>query len=430
MKRYVFSEGKIDELYQLLDSRSPVEQTEVLERVQEIMANVRQKGDAALRAYSKQFDRVESMQSIEVPASYIESSYLDLSEELRRTMEQAAKNIRSFHERQKQNSWFEATEEGVMLGQKVTALARVGLYAPAGSAPLPSTVLMNAIPAKVAGVGEIILCSPPDSNGLVNPLIAAAARIAGVDRVFAIGGAQAVAAMAYGTESVPRVDKIAGPGNIYVTMAKKQVFGVCGIDMTAGPSEVLILADEMANPAFIAADLLSQAEHDPMASSILVTSSAELADSVQNELVRQLELLSRSEIARKSLDSFGAIVIVRNLDEGLEVSNRIAPEHLELVTAEPMSLLGGIKNAGAIFMGAWSPEPLGDYFAGPNHTLPTAGTSRFFSPLSVDDFVKKSSLISYSKKAFANAAQDVVRFAEAEGLDAHAAAVKIRIDEA
>ena len=288
---------------------------------------------------------------------------------------------------------------------------------------------MDVIPAKVAGVAEVILCSPPDESGSVNPMVAACARIAGVDRVFAIGGAQAVAAMAYGTESVPRVDKIVGPGNIFVTMAKKQVFGVCGIDMIAGPSEVLVLADETADPVFIAADLLSQAEHDLLASAVLVTNTAELADKVAAEVERQTALLPRADIVRQSLDAYGAIVVVSDLAQGLDVSNRIAPEHMEVLTADPMALLGRIRNAGAIFLGPWSPEPLGDYFAGPNHTLPTTGTARFFSPLSVDDFVKKSSVIACQREGFLQAAEDVMRFASAEGLDAHAASVRVRVEK-
>jgi histidinol dehydrogenase len=396
--------------------------------VRDIVDTVREEGDAALRRYTEAFDNVRCDGGVEVPASVLDAALAALSPELRRTMERAAANIRRFHERQRTNSWFDAAPDGSILGQKVTPLGRVGVYAPAGSAPLPSTVLMDVIPARVAGVGEIILCSPPDAKGSVNPLVAACARIAGADRVFAVGGAQAVAAMAYGTESIPRVDKIVGPGNIYVTMAKKQVFGVCGIDMIAGPSEVLVLADDTANPVHVAADLLSQAEHDPLASSVLVTPSAALADAVEAEVARQAALLPRAEIIMKSLNDFGAIVVTRDLDETLAVCNRVAPEHLEVLTADPMALLGRIRNAGAVFLGPWSPEPLGDYFAGPNHTLPTAGTARFFSPLSVDDFIRKTSVISYTRDAFLAAADDIVRFAEAEGLDAHAASVKVRLD--
>ena len=428
MRRFGLDGEDIGALYRLLETRSPSERTEVADTVRGIVETVRQGGDAALRQYTMDFDKV-SVSGVEVPASVLDAALEALPAELRATMERAAANIRKFHERQRTNSWFDAAPDGSILGQKVTPLERVGVYAPAGSAPLPSTVLMDVIPARVAGVQEVILCSPPDAKGSVNPMVAACARIAGVDRVFAVGGAQAVAAMAYGTESVPRVDKIVGPGNIFVTMAKKQVFGVCGIDMIAGPSEVLVLADETANPAFVAADLLSQAEHDPLASSVLVTVSETLAKAVEAELIRQTALLPRSEIVRKSLSDYGAIVTVMTLEEAIAVCNRVAPEHLEIVTADPMSLLGKIRNAGAIFLGTWSPEPLGDYFAGPNHTLPTAGTARFFSPLSVDDFVKKSSVISYSRQGFLAAAADIVRFAEAEGLDAHAASVKVRMEE-
>ena len=428
MKRYEGRQEQLGELFRMLETRSPSERTEVAETVRGIVETVRSGGDAALVNYTATFDKV-SLTGIEVPAAVLDAALEALPRALRDTMERAAANIRRFHERQRQNSWFDASPDGCLLGQKVTPLDRVGVYAPAGTAPLPSTVLMDVVPAKVAGVREVILCSPPDAMGSVNPMVAACARIAGVDRVFAVGGAQAVAAMAYGTESVPRVDKIVGPGNIFVTMAKKQVFGVCGIDMIAGPSEVLVLADETADPRFIAADLLSQAEHDPLASSVLVTTSAELADLVEAEVARQTALLPRADIVRLSLDAYGAIVVVPDLAEGVAVSNRIAPEHMEVLTEDPMALLGSIRNAGAIFLGAWSPEPLGDYFAGPNHTLPTAGTARFFSPLSVDDFVKKSSVIFYNRASFEEASEDIIRFASAEGLEAHAASIRVRMEK-
>lgn len=425
MIRIQGSQEDLQDLYRLLETRSPSERTEVAETVRSIVETVRSGGDMALINYTVAFDKV-SLAGIEVPPSVLDEALAAMPADLRETMERAAENIRRFHERQRQNSWFDTSADGSLLGQKVTPLDRVGVYAPAGSAPLPSTVLMDVVPARVAGVREIILCSPPDAAGSVNPMVAACARIAGVDRVFAVGGAQAIAAMAYGTESVPRVDKIVGPGNIFVTMAKKQVFGVCGIDMIAGPSEVLVIADETADPAFVAADLLSQAEHDPLASSVLVTTSAGLADRVEAEVARQLALLPRADIARRSLEAYGAIVVVADMEQALSVSNRIAPEHLEVLTAAPMTLLGGIRNAGAIFLGPWSPEPLGDYFAGPNHTLPTAGTARFFSPLSVDDFVKKSSVIAWNEASFRKAADDIIRFARAEGLDAHANSIGIR----
>ena len=427
MRRFTVGVDNFEDLYRLLETRSPAERREVEATVRGIVDTVRGDGDAALRRYTETFDHVSYDGGIEVPAAVLDAALEALSPALRGTMERAAANIRKFHERQRTNSWFDTAPDGSILGQKVTPLGRVGVYAPAGSAPLPSTVLMDVIPARVAGVGEIVLCSPPDAKGTVNALVAACARIAGVDRVFAVGGAQAVAAMAYGTETVPRVDKIVGPGNIFVTMAKKQVFGVCGIDMIAGPSEVLVLADDTANPAHVAADLLSQAEHDPLASSVLVTPSVRLADAVEAEVARQVVLLPRADIVRKSLQDYGAIVVTLDLEEALTVCNRVAPEHLEVITADPMALLGRIRNAGAVFLGPWSPEPLGDYFAGPNHTLPTAGTARFFSPLSVDDFIRKTSVIAYTKNAFLAAADDIVRFAEAEGLDAHAASVRIRL---
>ncbi len=351
-----------------------------------------------------------------------------VDDNLLEVIQRASENIRIYHEKQRENSWFITKENGIVLGQKITPLKRVGVYAPAGSAPLPSTVLMDVIPAKIAGVEEIILCSPPGKDGKMNPLVLACARLAGVDRAFKLGGAQAVAAMAYGTQSVPKVDKIVGPGNIYVATAKKQVFGVCGIDMIAGPSEILVIADETADPAYVAADLLSQAEHDRLASSILVTTSKETAYIVAEEVKIQLNKLERKEIASKSIEGYGAIIIANNMEETIEIANTIAPEHLEVCTIDPFSLLDDIKNAGAIFLGNYSPEPLGDYYAGPNHTLPTSGTARFFSPLGVYDFVKRQSVISYSKKAFDLAAADVSAFADAEGLTAHRNAVRIRTE--
>lgn len=317
-------------------------------------------------------------------------------------------------------------EDGIILGQKVTPLSRVGVYAPSGTAPLPSTVLMEVIPAKVAGVDEIILCSPPRENGRIDPVILACAKIAGADRVFAAGGAQAIAAMAYGTGTIPRVDKIAGPGNIFVQVAKKQVYGICGIDMIAGPSEVLVIADESANPEYVAADLLSQAEHDKLSSAILVTNSKALADAVQKAVEIQTKRLGRNEIIKNSLEDYGAIVVVPTLEEAVSISDRIAPEHLEICTKDPFALLPEIKNAGAIFLGEYSPEPVGDYFAGPNHILPTVGTARFFSPLGVYDFIKRSSIISYTRKAFRDAAPYVAAFADAERLQAHAESIRIR----
>jgi histidinol dehydrogenase len=366
--------------------------------------------------------------TIEVAQNELVNALNSIDRDLLRVIEKSAENIRAFHEKQLENSWFTTNENGIFLGQKITPLSRVGVYVPAGSAPLPSTVLMDVIPAKVAGVEEIVLCSPPSKNGKIDPVILACAKLAGVHRVFMVGGAQAIAAMAYGTQTIPKVDKIVGPGNIYVATAKKMVFGICGIDMIAGPSEILIIADETANPAYVAADLLSQAEHDKLASSILLTVSKELAQNVINELETQLSKLTRAEIATESLENYGAIVVTETINEAVDISNLIAPEHLEVCTKNPFDLLPLIKNAGAIFLGNYSPESLGDYFAGPNHTLPTSGTARFFSPLGVYDFIKRQSVISYSRDAFNAVASDVAAFAQAEGLTAHAGAVRIRVN--
>mgnify|MGYP000860820194 CR=1 FL=1 len=427
MKQYKFGTDNLDELYGILAGRSPEGRRDVEETVAGILLNVKQRGDEAVCEYTRKFDGVDvSPQTMEISQDEMTNALMAVDKELLKIIEKAAANIRAFHERQKENSWFSTESNGTILGQKITPLERVGVYAPAGTAPLPSTVLMDIIPAKVAGVEEIILCSPPGKDGKVNSLVLACAKVAGVDRVFTVGGAQAIAAMAYGTQTIPKVDKITGPGNIYVTVAKKQVFGVCGIDMTAGPSEVLVIADETANPEYVAADLLSQAEHDVLASAILVTTSEDVVQGVIKALEAQTAALPRGNIAAKSLDSYGAIVLVPDLDTALSVSNRIAPEHLQICTEDPFSMLSGVKHAGAIFLGEYSPEPVGDYFAGPNHTLPTAGTARFFSPLGVYDFVKRSSVIGYTKKAFQEAAPCVAAFAEAEGLHAHARSITIR----
>lgn len=433
MKRYDYSRDDMEELFFSLSQRNPGNRRDVEDTVTRILEDVKTQGDQAVLLYTKQLDHVElASEGLEVSPLEIEKAYEWVDPALLKVLEKAAENIRRFHEKQKENSWFSTDSPegsaGVFLGQKVTPMSRVGVYAPAGSAPLPSTVLMDILPARVAGVKEIILCSPPGKGGRVDPLILACAKIAGATRVFSIGGAQAVGAMAYGTQSIPRVDKIVGPGNIYVAMAKKLVFGQCGIDMIAGPSEVLILADESANAGYVAADLLSQAEHDPLASSILITTSRSLADKVEEAVDKQLKMLSRMDIAAKSIENYGAIVLVESLEEGIALSNRIAPEHLEIDTKDAFSLLPSVINAGAVFLGEYSPEPMGDYFAGPNHTLPTNGTARFFSPLGVYDFVKRTSVISYSKKAFLEAAPYVAAFAESEGLTAHAQAVKIRME--
>jgi len=425
MKIYECGKDDLAGLFEILKKRSLEGQKKVDDTVSGILRDVIERGDEALLEYTERFDGVR-LESLEVTAEEMDETLASVDENLLKVIQRAAENIRTYHEKQRENSWFFTKENGIVLGQKVVPLSKVGVYTPAGSAPLPSTVLMDVIPAKIAGVDEVILCSPPGKDGKMNPLVLACARLAGVDRAFKIGGAQAIAALAYGTKSVPKVDKIVGPGNIYVTTAKKQVFGVCGIDMIAGPSEILVIADESANPAYVAADLLSQAEHDMLASGILVTVSKELAYKVAEEVKIQLSKLERAEIASKSIEDYGAIIIANNMEEAIEISNAIAPEHLEVCTKDPFSLLDDIRNAGAIFLGSYSPEPVGDYYAGSNHTLPTSGTARFFSPLGVYDFVKRQSVISYSRKAFDLAVADVAAFAEAEGLTAHRNAIRIR----
>ena len=395
--------------------------------VAEILRNVRQRGDAALREYTRRFDGAEpdslavTQEELDEAAEQVEPAFLDV-------LREAAENIRAFHARQKREGFLMTEREGVVLGQKVIPLARVGIYVPGGTAAYPSTVLMNAIPAHIAGVGEIVMVTPPGKDGRVNPHILAAAKIAGVTRIFKVGGAQAVAALAYGTETIPRVDKIVGPGNAYVAEAKKQVFGQVNIDMIAGPSEVLVIADGQSNPAWVAADLLSQAEHDKLAAAVLVTDSRALAEAVAEELEKQMPALEREEIARASIEANGKIIICGDLREGVAVANRIAPEHLELCVDNPFDYLGEIVNAGSIFLGRYNPEPMGDYFAGPNHTLPTMGTARFYSPLSVDDFIKKSQFSYYTREALEQDYRKVSRFAREEGLTAHARAVDIRFE--
>ena len=396
--------------------------------VAEILAAVRQEGDAAVLRYCAAFDGMPEGTALEVPAEEMLAACDAVDPALLKVMQEAAKNIRAFHKRQLREGFVMSERNGVVLGQKVTPLARVGLYVPGGTASYPSTVLMDCIPAKLAGVPEVIMVTPA-KGGKIAPEILAAAAVAGVDRVFRAGGAQAVAALAYGTESIPRADKIVGPGNVYVAEAKRQVFGLVDIDMIAGPSEILILADGSCDARFVAADLLSQAEHDKNASAVLVTPSAALASAVQAELERQLALLPRAEIARASIENNGKIILVPTLDVGIAIANEIAPEHLELSVDDPFALLGKVQNAGSIFLGKYCPEALGDYFAGPNHTLPTGGTARFSSPLSVDDFVKRSQFSYYTPEALAAAGKKVARFAQAEGLDAHAKSVLIRLSE-
>ena len=401
---------------------------DVADIVTDIIDNVRKKGDKALFEYSEKFDKA-NLTSLEVTEEEIEEAFSLVEPRFIEILKKAAKNIEEFHKKQVRNSFVLNETEGVVTGQKVTPIERVGLYVPGGTAAYPSTVLMDSIPAKIAGCDYICITTPPSSDGKVNPVILAAAKIAGVDKIFKVGGAQAVAALAYGTETVKKVDKIVGPGNAFVAEAKRQVFGRVSIDMIAGPSEILVIADGKSDPAFVAADLLSQAEHDKNASAVLVTDSEDLADKVATEIENQLSLLSREEIARASVDNNGKIIVAENLEDVFAVANEIAPEHLELCVDNPFDYLDKIKNAGSIFMGRYCPEALGDYFAGPNHTLPTSGTARFSSPLSVDDFVKKSQFVYYSKNALDKVAEDVAFFAEKEGLTAHAKSASIRSEK-
>ena len=405
-----------------------VPEVNVTDIVTEIIRNVRAEGDKALYAYCEKFDKAK-LTSLQVSPEEIDEAVASVEPKFLEILERAAKNIRKFHERQVRNSFILNDEDGIVIGQKVIPVDRAGLYVPGGTAAYPSTVLMDSIPAKIAGVKEVVMVTPPNKEGKVNPVILAAAKIAGVDRIFKVGGAQAVAALAYGTESIPKVDKIVGPGNAFVAEAKKQVFGEVSIDMIAGPSEILIVADATTDPRHVAADLLSQAEHDKMASAVLVTDSMELAKAVQAELEVQIPQLERAEIARVSIDTNGKIIVADDLRAAIEIANEIAPEHLELCVDNPFDYLDSIRHAGSIFMGKNCPEALGDYFAGPNHTLPTSGTAKFSSPLSVDDFVKKSQYTYYTKAALDRVAQDVAYFAKKEGLTAHAKSAVIRSEE-
>lgn len=409
--------------------RSPNSYGKFEAAVNDILLNVRTNKDEALFKYTKDFDKADiNASNIVVTKEEIEEAYTKVDPALVDVIRKSLKNIKEYHEKQKQYSWFDSKPDGTILGQKVTPLARAGVYVPGGKAAYPSSVLMNVVPAKVAGVEQIIMCTPPDHEGKVYPTTLVAANEAGVDVVYKAGGAQAIAAMAYGTESIPKVDKICGPGNIYVALAKKAVFGYVSIDSVAGPSEILVIADETANPRYVAADLLSQAEHDEMASAILITTSSELANKVSAEIDDFLKELSRSEIISKSLDNYGYILLVDDINEAVSVANDIASEHLEIVTKDPFNVMTKIKNAGAIFLGEYSSEPLGDYFAGPNHVLPTNGTAKFFSALSVDDFIKKSSIISYSREALEAIHNDIENFAAAEHLTAHANSIKVRFE--
>ena len=416
-----------ENLLEDLLKRSPNNYGQYEQGVQEILAHVKEEKDQAVFAYTKKFDHADiTADNIKVTEEEIEEAYKEVDPKLVEIIRKALLNIRTYHEKQRQYSWFDSKPDGTILGQKVTPLHRVGVYVPGGTAAYPSSVLMNVIPAKIAEVGEIVMVTPPGRTGKPDKNILAAARIAGVDRVFLIGGAQAVAALAYGTETVPKVDKVVGPGNIFVATAKKLLYGTIDIDMIAGPSEILVIADKTAKPEFLAADLMSQAEHDRMASAILITPEEDLAKATAAEIERQMQTLSRKDIIKESIENFGAIIVCENMAEAVDFANELAPEHLEVCCENPLEYIGKLDNAGSVFLGNYSPEPLGDYFAGPNHVLPTSGTARFFSPLSVDDFIKKSSFIYYTEAELLKAADDIIRIAETEELTAHANSIAVR----
>ena len=429
MRIVQLNEDSLKDLLAGLLKRDPNNYTEYTSQVQEIVDGVKERGDEALFAYTEKFDGAKvSADNIRVTEEEIEAAMAQVPEELLAVMKTSMENIRRYHEKQKRNSWFDARPDGTILGQKMTPLDSVGVYVPGGKAAYPSSVLMNIIPAQVAGVERIVMVTPPGKDGSVNPVTLTAAHLAGATEVYRAGGAQAVAALAFGTASIPRVRKIVGPGNIFVALAKKAVYGHVSIDSIAGPSEILVIADEKANPRYVAADLLSQAEHDQLASAILVTPSMELAKKVSRQAQEMTERLSRRDIIQASLDNYGYILVVENMKEAIQAANEIAPEHLEILTDNPFEVMTKIRNAGAIFMGPYSSEPLGDYFAGPNHVLPTNGTAKFFSPLNVDDFVKKSSIIYYSREALKEASQDIETFAKAEQLTAHANSIHVRFE--
>lgn len=410
--------------------RSPNNYGKFEATVSEILMNVRENGDQAVFEYTKKFDKFDlNAENVKVTRDEIEAAYKKLDPALIEVIKKSAENIREFHSKQLRNSWFDAKPDGTILGMKITALEKVGVYVPGGKAAYPSSVLMNVVPAKVAGVDQVIMTTPPGADGSVNPGTLVAADVAGVDVIYKVGGAQAIAAMAYGTQCIPKVDKITGPGNIFVALAKKAVYGYVSIDSIAGPSEILVLADETANPRYVAADLLSQAEHDELASAILITTSEELAKKVSDETDAFTAVLERKEIIQKSLDNYGYILIAESMQDAIDAVNEIASEHLEILTANPFDVMTKIRNAGAIFLGEYSSEPLGDYFAGPNHILPTNGTAKFFSPVNVDDFIKKSSIISYSRDALKKVNEDIQLFARSEGLTAHANSIKVRFEE-
>ena len=429
MIQTIISDGKAEFDYlQALKARQQETNADVTRAVQDILDDVRREGDAAVTRYSAKFDHAEGPIRV-IEAAEIADAKSRIDAELLGAMERAAANIRRFHQQQVQESYVDFREDGSMMGQRVRPLKRVGLYVPGGTAAYPSSVLMNAIPAKIAGVPELVMVTPPNAEGKPRDVILAAAAVAGVDRIYMVGGAQAVAALAYGTETIPQVDKIVGPGNIFVATAKRLLYGVVDIDMIAGPSEILIVADENADPRFVAADLMSQCEHDVLAGGVLLTDSAALAEAVKGEIARQLETLSRAEIIRQSMADYGVIVVFPDIDACIDYANAVAPEHLELAVAQPEQYLGRVENAGSVFLGDWTPEPVGDYYAGANHVLPTSGTARFFSPLGVDSFYKRMGFTAYSKQALLNGADDIIRFAEAEGLTAHANAVKARKEQ-
>lgn len=423
-------ESSIDNILENLLKRSPNQYDTYQDTVAEILNDVKENGDKALFAYTEKFDKaVITKDTIKVTEEEIKEAYDQVDDSLIEVMKKSLANIRDFHEKQLRNSWFETREDGVILGQRVTALESVGVYVPGGKAAYPSSVLMNIIPAKVAGVKRIVMTTPPGKDGKVTPVTLVAAHLAGATEVYKVGGAQAIGALAYGTASIPKVDKIVGPGNIFVALAKKAVYGHVSIDSIAGPSEILVLADETANAHYVAADLLSQAEHDEMASAILITTSTELAQNVEKEIEGYLKVLSRKEIIEKSLENFGYILIAEDMDEAIEAANEIASEHMEIVTKNAFEVMMKVRNAGAIFIGEYSSEPLGDYFAGPNHVLPTNGTAKFFSALSVDDFIKKSSIVYYSKSALQEIHKDIIQFASSEQLTAHANSIAVRFEE-
>ncbi len=410
--------------------RSPNNYGQYESTVNEIIRRVKEERDKAVFEYTLNFDKFAlTSQNIKVTREEIEEAYSKLDAELIEVIKQSAENIRSFHTKQLRNSWFDSKEDGTILGMKITPIAKAGVYVPGGKAAYPSSVLMNVVPAKVAGVGEIIMTTPPGADGKVNPGTLVAADIAGVDTIYKVGGAQAIAAMAFGTESIPKVDKITGPGNIFVALAKKAVYGYVSIDSIAGPSEILVLADEAANPHYVAADLLSQAEHDELASAILITTSKELAKKVSEEVDGFVKVLERAEIIKKSLDNYGYILLADTMSDAIDAANAIASEHLEILTKNPFDIMTRIRNAGAIFLGEYASEPLGDYFAGPNHILPTNGTAKFFSPVNVDDFIKKTSIISYSREALEKVHNNIELFAKSEGLTAHANSIKVRFEK-